>query len=585
MQTWTKKTIKRFWQATWKYKVAVSFSLSGVIAAGVINVIIPLYFKDLFNLLNTTGDRSVVVPSLISILVIIAVLEFVQWVCWRVGTFTASYFQPKVMYDLDNTNFAYMHRHSFGFFSDNFVGSLTKKVKWFSRAYEVISDRILWSLLPLIVNILIIVIVLFQRSWWLGVGIVVWFAIFFIVNSIFIKYKLKYDVQRSMAETETTGILADTFTNQSTVKLFNGFKREVGLFGASAEKVRRLRKKTWDMGNVVEAVQGFLMIGLEIGIFYVAILMWRRGILTLGDFVLIQAYIVNIFIRIWDFGKNIRQIYESLADAQEMTEVLDTPHEIADRPLAKDLRVAEGTISFQDVDFYYQQTRQILKKFSLTIAPHEHIALVGPSGAGKSTIIKVILRMHDVAKGHVSIDGQDIAKVTQDSLHAAISLVPQDPILFHRSLLENIRYSRPAATDEEVMAAAKAAHCHEFIVNLSDGYQTFVGERGIKLSSGERQRVAIARAILSQSPILILDEATSSLDSESERMIQDALDQMMSGRTVIAIAHRLSTIKKMDRIIVIDGGHVIEEGSHDQLLGKDGMYSQLWKLQAGGFIR
>jgi ABC-type multidrug transport system fused ATPase/permease subunit len=268
-----------------------------------------------------------------------------------------------------------------------------------------------------------------------------------------------------------------------------------------------------------------------------------------------------------------------------MTVILQTPYEVTDAPGAKDLIVSGGKINFDQVEFNYRQTRQILKKFTLEVKPHERLAVVGPSGAGKTTLVKLLFRMHDVTAGKIMIDGQDISGVTQKSQRKNIGLVPQDPILFHRSLMDNIRYGKPEASDNEVIAAAKAAHCHEFIVGLAEGYQTHVGERGIKLSSGERQRVAIARAILYNAPILVLDEATSSLDSESERLIQDALDKLMVDKTVIAIAHRLSTIKKMDRIIVIDNGVIVEEGTHNQLVRKEGgLYKRLWQLQAGGFI-
>jgi ATP-binding cassette subfamily B protein len=290
--------------------------------------------------------------------------------------------------------------------------------------------------------------------------------------------------------------------------------------------------------------------------------------------------------RVWNFGKNIRRIYESLSDAEEMTQILVTPHEIVDIPGAKKLKVTEGKMEFQKVLFNYNETRSVLKNFNLVIASHQRLAIIGPSGAGKTTIVKLLFRMHDVTGGKICIDGQDISRVTQESLWANISLVPQDPILFHRTLMENIRYGRFNATDKEVIRAAKLAHCHEFIMSSHDGYNTYVGERGIKLSGGERQRVAIARAILRDAPILVLDEATSSLDSESEHLIQDALEKLMKHKTVIVIAHRLSTIRQMDRIVVVDKGGIIEDGGHSDLTQKkEGMYKKLRQFQAGGFIK
>jgi ATP-binding cassette subfamily B protein len=287
---------------------------------------------------------------------------------------------------------------------------------------------------------------------------------------------------------------------------------------------------------------------------------------------------------VWGFGRVIRRFYESLSDASEMTEILKTPHEIKDVEGAKELIVKNGGIDFKNVDFGYGDSRRILSAFDLSIAPGEKVALIGPSGAGKTTVVKLLMRMHDVTGGKIEIDGRDISQVTQESLWKNISLVPQDPILFHRTLMNNIRYGCPEATDDEVIEASKAAHCHEFIEASPEKYGTFVGERGIKLSGGERQRVAIARAILRNAPILILDEATSSLDSGSESLIQDALDRLMKGKTVIVIAHRLSTVKKMDRIIAVSDGKIVEEGDHESLSAKDdGMYSRLWKLQAGGF--
>ncbi|MFA6410865.1 MAG: ABC transporter ATP-binding protein [Candidatus Buchananbacteria bacterium] len=582
----TKKTLKIFWQFSLKYKVSGIFIVISVFIASALNVVVPLYFKNFFDALASGGSVDKITTILISTLLMIGFLELIQWVFWRISTLLSNHMQSRVMTDLANYCFAYLHRHSFAFFNDNFTGSLVKKVKWFSKAYEAIVDRFTWNLLTLVVNIGAIIIVLAQRNIYLSLGIFIWVAVFLGVNGFFTKYKLKYDILRSEAETVTTGYLADTITNNTTVKLFNGYQRELKGFEQVSDKLRRLRKFTWDLDSVFEAIQGGLMIGLEIGIFYLAIKLWQKGVLTIGDFVLVQTYLVNIINRVWDFGKVIRQIYEHLADAEEMIIILNTPLEIKDVLNAKKLIVKTGEVEFRNVSFYYHETRKVLEDFNLKIKPSEHIALIGPSGAGKSTVVRLLLRMHNLVSGQVLIDNQDIAKVTQESLWQNVSLVPQDPILFHRTLKENIRYGKPHATDAQVYAAAKAAHCHEFIIKFPDGYDTYVGERGVKLSGGERQRVAIARAILRNCPILVLDEATSSLDSESELLIQDALDKLMAGKTVIVIAHRLSTIRKMDRIIVVDQGGIIEEGTHDELLSQhSGLYRRLWQLQAGGFIK
>jgi ATP-binding cassette subfamily B protein len=326
------------------------------------------------------------------------------------------------------------------------------------------------------------------------------------------------------------------------------------------------------------------MVVTEFAVMYFALTAWQRGELSVGGVVLLQAYFLRLFDKLWDAGSNIRAVYEALADANEMTELLVHQHGIKDAPAADLLTGVKGAVTFDAVTFGYHSGAAVLKDFNLSIKAGERVALVGPSGGGKSTILKLIMRLYDIQQGSIRIDGKDISTVTQDSLRAALSFVPQDPILFHRSLAENIRYAKPDATDEEVIAAARLAHAHEFIERSQHGYQTLVGERGIKLSGGERQRIAIARALLKNAPILILDEATSSLDSESEMLIQDALHTLMAGRTTIVVAHRLSTIMQMDRIVVISGGGILEEGTHEELLKEhQGTYQKLWNIQAGGF--
>ncbi|MDO9399764.1 MAG: ABC transporter ATP-binding protein [bacterium] len=586
MKNNTKQTLKIYWQHILKYKLSGILLLICIIGYSIIGAIVPLYLKDFFNALAINDAKNIVIKSLISILIIIACLKFLNWLLYRVSDFLNTHFESSIIADLANYCFAYLHKHSFVFFENNFVGSLVKRVNYFFKAFEKIVDQIVYLFIPLTIQIIIIIFVLFKENILLGLGVIVWLIIFLIINLLFIKFKFKYDIERNKAETEATGLLADTITNYGNVKFFTGYPREVKRFTEATRKVQKIRKFTWNLHNIFDTIQSFLMVILEIGILYLAIYLWQKNILTIGSFVLIQTYLIMLFMQLWNFGNAVRSIFEALSDAEEMTEILNTPHKIKDIENAKELKISTGKIEFKKVSFNYHKTKAVLKDFSLIINPQEKIALIGPSGAGKTTVIKLLLRMYDITKGKILIDNQDISQITQESLWKNISLVPQDPILFHRTLMENIRYGKSDASDEEVIEAAKLAHCNEFISKAVDGYNTYVGERGIKLSGGERQRVAIARAILRNAPILIFDEATSSLDSESEYLIQDALDKLMKNKVVITVAHRLSTIKKMDRIIVIDDGKITEEDTHSELIKKEkGIYKKLWELQAGGFIQ
>lgn len=586
MKTNTQKTIGYYLRASSKHKPSGFVMVVAMFVATILEMVKPLYYKKFFDLLVVPGEQSEIFHSLINVLIIVAAIQFGIWFLRRVNNFVANYFESKVIAELNNFCFAHLHRHSFSYFNNNFVGSLTKKVKWFVGAFESITDRIVWHIMPLIVSIVFITVVLFDLNFWLGLTVLVWLLVFWVINWLFIKFKLKYDIERTEKETTSTAILADTITNNANVKLFNGYKREILNYTDANEQLRKIRRWTWDLGSIFDSVQAFLAAALELGIMFYAVFLWRQGDFSFGSFVLVQSYLGTIIGRIWDFGNIIRRTYQDLADAEEMTIVLSTEPEIQDILNAKKLTVSQGEIEFNNVDFYYHQTRKIFSDFNLKVLPGEKVAFVGPSGAGKSTVVKLLLRMFDLSGGHILIDGQDIARVTQESLWESISLVPQDPVLFHRTLKENIRYGKPTATDEEIIEASKKAHCHEFISQLENGYDTYVGERGVKLSGGERQRVAIARAILRNAPILVLDEATSSLDSESEYLIQDALLELMKGKTVLVIAHRLSTIKNADRIIVVQDGQIIEEGDHEKLATKkDGVYKKLWQFQAGGFVQ
>jgi ATP-binding cassette subfamily B protein len=578
--------LKIFWRHSARYKLALFLSLFFTASVSVGGIIIPLYYKRLFDVLASAAvPTNAVAEILFSILFSILILQFISWLARRIGQFANVYLQPRVMRDLTQTAFTYLLGHSYTFFVNNFAGSLVRKINRLSRAFEQFADRVTYDLLPLVVSLTGILIVLFYRSFWLGAVFLIWVIILMTIQFIIARWKLKYNILTAEKDSEMTGVLSDSVTNDTTVKLFTGIKEELSIFQCVVDSLMHLRLTTWRLDELVNMIQGLFMIGIEIVLIYLGIIFWRDGLITIGDFALIQAYLINAFDKLWNLGGVIRHMYEAFADATEMVEIMNRPHEIINKPNAPRLKVSLGQVEFREVIFSFRQTRAVLKDFNLLINSREKVALVGPSGAGKTTIIKLLFRFFDVESGGVYVDQQNISAVTQESLREAISLVPQEPILFHRSLMENIRYGKRGATDEEVIEAAKKAHCYEFISQYPEGFNTYVGERGVKLSGGERQRVAIARAILKNAPILVLDEATSSLDSESEALIQDALRQLMEGKTVIVIAHRLSTIMKMDRIVVVEDGQVVSTGTHQELLSHTGgLYKKLWEIQAGGFL-
>lgn len=557
-----------------------------VIIAPTADLAAPYFFKLVFDLLAAEGLKSEIATQAIILILIATGFNLLNWIMWRISDYFVRRFQAQAMGNIANECFETMHNHSYNFFTSNFSGSLVKKVNRLVRSFEGVADKLYYDLATLIVKGSVIFVVLFLLQPKLGIIMAIWTALFILFNFIYARYKWKYDIVKARADTKTTAQLADTITNSITIKLFSGLKSEVNKFSKIIGDWVKKTQKAWFMSEIANAIQHFAMVILNLIIFLIAIKLWEEGTITIGDFVLIQAYLFALFEKIWGFGRVIRDLYRSMADAEEMIEVLNTKFEIDDIKDAKKLSVVRGKIEFEKVRFSYDKSRKVINNLSLKIKSGERIALVGPSGGGKSTVTKLILRFFDIQQGKIFIDGQNIKSVTQNSLRSQISLVPQDPILFHRTLLENIKYGKQDATEQEVTAAAKLANCDDFIKKFPKQYETLVGERGIKLSGGERQRVAIARAILANNPILILDEATSSLDSHSESQIQEALQNLMKNRTTLVIAHRLSTIMKMDRIVVFQDGKIAEQGTHADLISNNsGLYKKLWDLQSGGYVK
>ncbi|MCR4275856.1 MAG: ABC transporter ATP-binding protein/permease [Candidatus Parcubacteria bacterium] len=588
-----KKKPARVWpvlRAYGKAALVYPWSLCGAVVAAiaieVANVVAPLYLRQFIDLLSGGTPTQEVVRAIFIALLFFTTTNLVSWLAQRLRLFAVNKLESRTMVDLYQNAFDYLIRHSHEFFISNFTGTLTRRVTRYARAFEQVFDTMLFNFFPALLFAVGIIGVLSMRSVLLGAGLFVWTVVFVYLQFRMMLKRQPLRIARTEEDSRVTGFLSDAVLNHSTITAFAAVPFESLRFRDTIQRWYVALKRVWDADLWVYGIQGLLAVGIEFALLAGAVLLWQKGLVTVGDFVLIQIYILGLFNRIWNIGQNMRQLYDAFADATEMLDIMELPHEIKNARDAEPLVVKEGAITFDHVHFEYRDGHSLLKDFSLEIQPREKIALVGSSGAGKSTITKLLLRLYEVGSGTISIDGQNIAQATQESLRRAIAFVPQEPMLFHRSLMDNIRYGRQDATDKEVMEAAKQAHCHEFISQYPEGFNTMVGERGVKLSGGERQRVAIARAILKNAPILVLDEATSSLDSESERLIQDALLRLMEGKTVIAIAHRLSTVMHMDRLIIIEKGSVILSGTHEELLSHESnLYKKLWEIQAGGFLR
>ncbi|GES52026.1 multidrug ABC transporter ATP-binding protein [Rhizobium sp. NBRC 114257] len=489
----------------------------------------------------------------------------------------------RIMADVVNNGFHKVQRFSTDWHANSFAGSTVRKITRGMWALDSLNDLLLIALLPSIVMLVGASVVL--GSYWPVMGLIVaagsliYIGVTILLSTGYVSPSAKL---ANAWDTKLGGALADAISCNSVVKAFGAENREEERLRQVLLKWDSRTRRTWKRGTLNGTIQGFMMVSMQAGILGTGLVMWRQGLATPGDitFVLAMFFILQGYLR--SVGQDIRNLQRAVNDMEELVLLDKTPLGIEDKPNAKAIKIDRGEVLFDRVTFQYgAHPAPLYEDFSVTIKPGERVGLVGHSGSGKTTFVKLIQRLHDVKAGSIRIDGQDIAHVTQSSLRSQIAIVQQEPILFHRTLAENIAYGRPNASRREIENAAKQASAHRFIMDLPKGYETLVGERGVKLSGGERQRVAIARAFLADAPVLILDEATSSLDSESEVQIQQAMERLMEGRTTLVIAHRLSTVRALDRLLVFDKGKIVEEGDHQALIRlNNGIYRRLFERQA-----
>lgn len=507
----------------------------------------------------------------------IAGWRFNIWLIWKL--------EMHVLRDIAKRVFDHLINLDADFHANRFGGSLVSQTNKLLGSYIRFADSMLFNLYTLIVALVATVVILGPTVPLYALMLIA-LTIVFIAGTVFLSKPVRVaNTEQAEQESRQTGQLADSITNVMAVKSFAAEKHESKLYWEEATKTKDATHREMNVTMYRETFSATLTSLVGIGSLVIAVFGTRYFGADIATLFLIVSYTSVVGMRLWEFQNVLRQINRALGDASDMVKILQIEPKIKDPKKPEKFNIRRGSIEFNKVHFTHPEADSpLFENFNLKIKQGEKIGLVGHSGSGKTSLTKLLLRFSDIQDGLISIDGQDITKITQHDLRSHIAYVPQEPLLFHRSLAENIAYGNPDSTQQEIEGVAKLAHAHEFIEKLPEKYETLVGERGVKLSGGQRQRVAIARAMLKNAPILLLDEATSALDSESEVLIQDALWKLMQNRTAIVIAHRLSTIQKMDRIIVLDEGEIVEQGSHKELLRKDGVYAKLWSHQSGGFL-
>jgi ATP-binding cassette, subfamily B, bacterial len=577
-----KEYSKVVWQKKWYFLLA----LCALASAMGLDLLAPLYYKKIANGLAEPYSEATL-RQLLDSLKGIAFIYCGLWLSWRFLEIAIIPLECGGVNLLEKRCFDVLKKQKYGFFENSFSGSLIKQANRFSRSFEVIMD---WFLFHLYMNCLAIAIsftIFYQQQPEFAFYFLVWVVVFIAWTIGYSLWKLRFDQAVAESDSKVGAVYSDAISNIFIVKSFALESVEQKRVNQASDQVYRKKKLAWILMFFSFAVQGIMTFAIELLLIYLMVQKWQSGHFQVGEFVLFQSVLIMLIQRLWEFGRNFRNFFTALADASEMAEIIRRDDFEVDAKKAKPLKIMHGAIDFNTISFTYHQAQiaktSLFNNFSLHIKAGEKVALVGPSGSGKSTLTKLLFRFVEPQHGHISFDGVDAGTFSLASLRQQISMVPQQPDLFHRSIRDNITLGA-AVSDDQLLEIARKSCSLEFIESLPQQFDTLVGERGIKLSGGEKQRIAIARAFLEDAPIVVLDEATSALDSLTEKQIQKAIVNLIKNKTAIVIAHRLATILHMDRIVVLDHGNIIEQGTHQQLLDQKGKYFEMWQHQSGEFL-
>ncbi len=571
--------IKKRWKPLLGAQIFVlAWALDHTLWPGIIMMLVDL-------ITHFTGDKAEVWSYLAKPLWLGAALWISIEISFRLGGLLLAKVVPSIEADIRLAMFNYVQRHSYNYFGNNFAGNISNKISDMTQSFTHILQLVMQLFIPVILAILISSTLFFLINPYFTLILVVWISVVVGISFLLSSKCAQYADLHATSRSALAGKMIDALTNISNVRIFSRYSYEYRYLKVfqDDEKKKHLQSLRYvEQLKFATGIVTFLGAGLVMNIYM--IYCWQQGFITAGEVVFIFNTTWNMSMMTWVASLELPTLYRELGVCKQALSIIRDEHDIIDEPQAIPLKVKKGEIIFEDVSFHYLPNHNIFENKNITIHAGEKVGLVGFSGSGKSTFVHLILRYYDVEQGRILIDGQDISKVTQDSLREQIAFIPQDASLFHRTLLENLVYGRQEASKEEIEIALQKSNVDEFVKRMPEGYDTLVGERGVKLSGGQRQRISIGRAILKNAPILILDEATSALDYNTERHIQEGLKGLMKGRTCIVIAHRLSTLRDMDRLLIFHEGQIIEEGTHQELLEAKGHYANLWSLQTDGFL-